>query len=80
MNLNEFFRKLQVVLDTKLYDRKSIIIFDEVQLRQYISDQIQSKRDLDIKLGTTHTGPHRDDIDIKIHNNIPKIYNYYIFY
>lgn len=42
--------------------------FDESQLRQYISDQIQAKKDLDLKMGTTHTGPHRDDIDIKINN------------
>lgn len=43
-------------------------ISEENQLRQYILNQIQLKKDLDLKIGTTHVGPHRDDIDIKINN------------
>lgn len=44
--------------------------YDEKSLQAFMLEQIKSKKDTDIKMGTTVTGPHRDDIEIKI-NNMP---------
>ncbi|MBQ0105990.1 MAG: DNA replication and repair protein RecF [Armatimonadetes bacterium] len=48
--------------------------WDKNSLRENIMAHLKEKRDTDIKMGTTVTGPHRDDISIKINNYPVKYY------
>ena len=54
----------------KYSSNPNIEIKDEASTQRALFEQILAKRDMDLRLGTTNVGPHRDDLEIKI-NNLP---------
>ena len=61
----------------KFTNRQDAVSFEYEQLweKEKLFETLQTKREIDIRRGTTTTGPHRDEIEIKVNNLLSKTHS-----